>query len=124
MLVGDAGGYLCFLGVVAGLQLTTRHELDGVLPERQVDHGDDVEQHEREQHDADEHVGECRERVVEDPADQLCAEEVDVYPDDDEPQHPGESNNLQVLITNALLVFQDFFCFCFLCVDKLERRID
>jgi len=43
-------------------------KLDGVLPERQVDHSRDVEQHKREHDDADEHASVNWHRVVEDPA--------------------------------------------------------
>ena len=65
-------------------------------------YGSNVEQHQREQGDADEDVCVDRQRVMENPANQFGTEEVDVYPDDNEAQRPREPNNLREHVNRLL----------------------
>lgn len=80
---------------------------DGVLPDGEVDDGDDVDEHEREDGGADEHVGVLGEVVVDEPADEARAQEVHVDADDEQTQEPREHYYLHSIQFNLFFDIHD-----------------
>jgi len=90
---------------------------DGVLPEGEVDDGEDVDEHEGEDEEADQHVGVLGQRVVDEPPHEARAQEVHVDADDHQPEQPREQDDLQthkhmVKLRTLLLHTLSFFLTC------------
>jgi hypothetical protein len=88
-----AGFVLGLLGV--GLAGVGDEGDNRVFPEGEVDDSQDVDEHEREDDGAYEHVGIHGQRVVDEPPHEARAQEVHVDADDQQSQQPREHYNLQ-----------------------------
>jgi hypothetical protein len=76
---------------------------NGVLPEGEVDDREDVDEHEGEDQEADQHVGVLGQRVVDEPPHEARAQEVHVDADDHQPEQPREHDDLQTHTFNNIV---------------------